>query len=179
MTPDPWPDTLIHDLVAGFTQRGVPAVGAPDRMYVEGAMVATPLVLTGEIHNSSTEARRLGLMAHVSGIVRLFDQAGTPLVTKPVSARVRWLPDVKLPPDQPVLEGLLNVAIDEFVTKVVPIQRSRSICSRSGGSTITVGMLGVGCALLKTHTGASSTVRGYPNKNQQSLGIISSASPLG
>jgi hypothetical protein len=26
---------------------------------------------------------------------------------------------VKLPPDQPVLEGLLNVAIDEFVTKVV------------------------------------------------------------
>jgi hypothetical protein len=119
MTPDPWPDTLIQDLVAGFTQRGVSAVGAPDRMYVERAMVATPLALTGEIHNFSTEARWLGLMAHVSGIVRLFDQAGTPLVTKPVSARVRWLPDVKLPPDQPVLEGLLNVAIDEFVTKVV------------------------------------------------------------
>lgn len=119
MTPDPWPDVLVQDLVTGFTQRGVPAVGAPDRAYLEGSAVSTPLVLTGEIHNFSTEGRWLGMLAHVSGVVRLFDSAGAPLVTKPVSARVRWLPGVKLPPDQPALEGLLNVAIDEFVTKVV------------------------------------------------------------
>jgi hypothetical protein len=119
MTPDPWPNTLVEDLVTALTQRGVPAVGAPDYLYVAGLVVATPLVLTGEIHNFSTEARWLGLMAHVSGVIRLFDQVGTPLVTKPVSARVRWLPAVKLPQNQPVLEGLLNVAIDEFVTKVV------------------------------------------------------------
>jgi hypothetical protein len=67
---------LVQDLVTGFTQRGVPAVGAPDRLYVAGLVVATPLVLTGEIHNFSTEARWLGLMAHVSAVVRLFDQTG-------------------------------------------------------------------------------------------------------
>jgi hypothetical protein len=119
MTPNPWPEVLVQDLVAGFAQRGVLAVAAADHVYVSGSPVATPFVLGGEIHNFSTEARWLGLLAHVSGVIRLYDQAGAALVEKSMSARVRWLPEVYIPADRPVLEGLLNVAIEEFVRKVV------------------------------------------------------------
>ncbi len=119
MTPSPWPEALVEDLTIGFAQRGVPAVAVPDHVYVSGSPVATPFVLGGEIHNFSTEARWLGLLAHVSGVIRLYDQAGTPVVEKSISARVRWLPEVNLPADRPVLEGLLNAAIEEFVRKVV------------------------------------------------------------
>jgi len=44
--------------------------GAP---YVSGAPVSTPFVLSGDIHNVSTEAGWLGLLANVSGVIRLYD----------------------------------------------------------------------------------------------------------
>src|SRR5262249_46847297 len=119
MTPKPWPDALVRDLATGFAQRGVPAIAVADYVYVSGSPVSTPFVLGGEIHNFSTEARWLGLLAHVSGVIRLCDQVGSSLVEKSISARVRWLPEVNLPADRPVLEGLLNEAVAEFVRKVV------------------------------------------------------------
>ena len=119
MTPEPWPEVLVQDLATGFEQRGVLAVAVADRVYIAGSPVSTPFALGGEIHNFSTETRWLGLMAHVSGVIRLYDRAGAPLVEKSVAARVRWLPDTNLPEGRPVLEGLLNVAVDEFVRKVV------------------------------------------------------------
>ena len=119
MTPDPWPEVLVQDLTTGFEQRGVPAVGVADHVYITGSPVSTPFALCGEIHNFSTETRWLGMMAHVSGVIRLYDRAGAPLVEKSVAARVRWLPDTNLPEGRPVMEGLLNVAVEEFVRKVV------------------------------------------------------------
>jgi len=114
MTRTPWPEALVADLTAGFAQRGVSAVAVTDRSYAPGTPVSTRLVLGGEIRNFSTEGRWLGLMAHVSGIVRLYDQRGGLLVEKRVSARVR--------PGQalgPVYENMLNEAVQQFVRQVV------------------------------------------------------------
>jgi hypothetical protein len=114
MTRTPWLEALVEDLSAGFAQRGVPAVAVADRSYAPGALVSTPLVLGGEIRDFSTEGRFLGLMAHVSGIIRLYDQQGGLLVEKRLSARVR--------PAQgagPVYETMLNDAVQQFVRQAV------------------------------------------------------------
>lgn len=114
MTPTPWPAALAEDLGAALSRRGVPAVAVTGGTWAPGTPVATPLVLDGEIHNFSTEGRWLGLMAHVSGIVRLRDQRGTLLVEKAISARVR--PD---PAPGPPYETMLNEAVRRFVRQVV------------------------------------------------------------
>jgi len=89
LSPTPWPDLLVQDLGAALTQRGVQSTLVADRTYDKGSAVSTPLVLTVEIRNFSTENRWAGYLAHVSGIVRLYDQSGTLLSERPISARLR------------------------------------------------------------------------------------------
>jgi len=118
--PTPWPEMLVRDLGVGFTQRGVQAVVVEERMYAPGSAVTTPLVLTGEIRNFSTENRWAGYLAHVSGVVRLYDQSGAKLIEKPVSARLRPNDEeVQLADGRLLLERLLNRAVSEFVRQVV------------------------------------------------------------
>jgi hypothetical protein len=118
MTLTPWPEVVAQDLAAAFSARGVQAVVIVEREYAPGtAPVSTPLILSGEIRNFSTEARWLGQLAHVSGIIRLYNQQGTLLVEKAISARVRPTD----PTSQPgySLEDLLNEAVRQFVRLVV------------------------------------------------------------
>jgi hypothetical protein len=120
MTPAPWPEVLVRDLGAGFAQRGVQTVLVEDRMYEKGSAVTTPLVLTGEIRNFSAENRWAGYLAHVSGVVRLYDQSGTMLYEKPVSARLRPTDEeFKTTMGRELLERMLNRAVAEFVRQVV------------------------------------------------------------
>lgn len=117
--PTPWPETLVRDLGAGFSQRGVQTVVVEDRTYAPGAAVTTPLVLTGEVRNFSTENRWMGYLAHVSGLVRLYDQSGAKLIEKPVSARLRPNDEEAQLDPRLLLERLLNRAVAEFVHQVV------------------------------------------------------------
>ena len=119
MHPTPWPEILVRDLGAGFSQRGVQAVLVEDKAYAPGSTVTTPLVLTGEIRNFSTENRWMAYLAHVSGVIRLYDQSGAMLVEKPVSARLRPNEEEAQLAPQLVLERLLNRAVSEFVRQVV------------------------------------------------------------
>ena len=120
LSPTPWPDALVRDLGAGFAQRGVQTVLVGDRAYEKGAAVTTPLVLAGEIHNFSTENRWAGYLAHVSGIVRVYDQAGALVSEKPVSARLRPTDEeFKTVTGQQLLEQMLNRAVADFVRQVV------------------------------------------------------------
>ncbi len=120
LSPAPWPDVLVQHLGAGFAQRGVEAVLVTDRVYEQGMSVTTPLVLTGEIRNFSAENRWAGYLAHVSGIARLYDQSGTLLLEKPVSARLRPTEEeFKTVAGQQLLEQMLNRAVAEFVRQVV------------------------------------------------------------
>lgn len=118
--PTPWPEMLVRDLGAGFTQRGVQVVMVEDRMYAPGSAVTTPLVLTGEIRNFSTENRWAGYLAHVSGVVRFYNQSGAKLIEKPISARLRPNEEeVQLTDGRLLLERMLNRAVSEFVRQVV------------------------------------------------------------
>jgi len=120
LTPAPWPEVLVRDLGAGFAQRGVRAVLVEDRTYEKGSAVTTPLILTGEIRNFSTENRWAGYLAHVSGVVRLYDQSGAMLYEKPVSARLRPTDEeFKTTMGRELLERMLNRAVAEFVRQVV------------------------------------------------------------
>jgi hypothetical protein len=120
MSPAPWPELLVRDLGAGFAQRGVQAVLVEGRTYEKGTTVTTPLALTGQINNFSTENRWAGYLAHVSGVVRLYDQSGTMLLEKPVSARLRPTDEeFKNTSGQQLLEQMLNRAVAEFVRQVV------------------------------------------------------------
>jgi hypothetical protein len=120
MTPAPWPEVLVRDLGAGFAQRGVQTVLVEDRMYEKGSAVTTPLVLTGEIRIFSAENRWAGYLAHVSGVVRLYDQSGTMLYEKPVSARLRPTDEeFKTTMGRELLERMLNRAVAEFVRQAV------------------------------------------------------------
>lgn len=120
VTAAPWPEILVRDLGAGFTQRGVQTVLVQDRLYEKGSAVTTPLVLTGEIRNFSAENRWAGYLAHVSGIVRLYDQSGTMLYEKPVSARLRPNDgEFQTVTGQELLERMLNRAVADFVRHVV------------------------------------------------------------
>jgi hypothetical protein len=120
LTAAPWPEVLVQDLGAGFAQRGVETVLVEDRMYEKGSAVTTPLVLTGEIRNFSAENRWAGYLAHVSGVIRLYDQSGTMLYEKPVSARLRPTDEeFKTTMGRELLERMLNRAVAEFVRQVV------------------------------------------------------------
>lgn len=120
LSPTPWPDLLVQDLGAALTQRGIRPTLVADRTYEKGSAVVTPLVLAGEIRNFSTENRWAGYLAHVSGIVRLYDQSGTLLSERPISARLRPTEDeFKTITGQQLLEQMLNRAVAEFVRQVV------------------------------------------------------------
>jgi hypothetical protein len=116
----PWPDSLVESLVAGFDERGVRAVAVPDRELAPGATaVSTPFAVAGEIHNFSTETRWT-LQAHVSGVVRLYDNRGNLLLTRSVSARIPR--DAEAAPLEPSVSGYqasLNLAVRQFVHAVV------------------------------------------------------------
>lgn len=120
LSPTPWPEALVHDLAAALTERGVKTVLVEERAYEKGDPVTTPLVICGDIHNFSTENRWAGYLAHVSGIVRLYDQSGALLSEKPVSARLRPTDEeLKTVTGQQLLEKMLNRAVGEFVRQVV------------------------------------------------------------
>jgi hypothetical protein len=116
----PWPDSLVQSLVAGFDERGVRAVAVPDRELVPGATaVSTPFAVAGEIHNFSTETRWT-LQAHVSGIVRLYDDRGNLLLTRAISARIpRDAEDAPAEQDVSGYQASLNLAVRQFVRAVV------------------------------------------------------------
>src|SRR5215475_6211654 len=79
-----WPEALAQDLTTTFTLRGIDTVAMVAQDYVPGTSpVSTPLVLGGEIRNFSIEARQT-VQAHVSGIVRLYNQQGILLVEKEI-----------------------------------------------------------------------------------------------
>jgi hypothetical protein len=120
LSPTPWPEALVRDLGAALTERGVKVTLVEDRTYEKGTAVTTPLVLTGEIHNFSTENRWAGYLAHVSGVVRLYDQSGTLLSERPISARLRPTDEeYQTANPQQLLERMLNRAVAEFVHQVV------------------------------------------------------------
>lgn len=120
LSPSPWPEALVRDLGTAFTERGVKTVLVRDRVYEKGGEVTTPLVLAGEIRNFSTENRWAGYLAHVSGIVRLYDQSGALLSEKSVSARLRPTDEeFTTVTGQQLLERMLNRAVAEFVHQVV------------------------------------------------------------
>ncbi len=119
MSRSPWPDVLAEDLKAALSQRGVEVVAVPDRVYVPGTAVATPLVLSGEIQTLAAEAR-WGLAAQVSGVVRLYSSEGLLLFEKTFSAQAHgdeqgrpWF-QFGYP-----LEPLLNAAVARWVRAVV------------------------------------------------------------
>lgn len=123
LTASPWPDTLAQDLTAGFAAREVEAVARADQEYVPGTSpVSTPLALSGEIRNFSSEMRWT-IQAHVSGIIRLYDQRGTLLLEKQISARIpRDASAAHLLPaksGRDILETYLNGAVEVFVRNVV------------------------------------------------------------
>jgi hypothetical protein len=117
MTDSPWPRALSQALAEGLAARGVPATIAYQRL-APGVSFGTPLALTGEIDNFSTEFR-FSTSAHVSGVVRLVDRQGRILVEKRVSDRQSWDMDKGTPTSDQALEATLNRAIAGFVSRVV------------------------------------------------------------
>ncbi len=116
----PWPEALVQDLTAALTARGVETVAMTDREYVPGtSTVSTPLALGGEIRNFSTESHWTN-QGHVSGIIRLYDQQGTLLLEKRLSARMpRDSGDYQWDKQANILENMLNGAVQYFVRLVV------------------------------------------------------------
>jgi hypothetical protein len=120
LSPTPWPEQLVQDLGAALTQRGIQPTVVAERTYDKGTTAATPLVLTGEIRNFSTENRWAGYLAHVSGIVRLYDRSGALLAERPIAARLRPTDEeFKTFTGQQLLEQMLNRAVAEFISQVV------------------------------------------------------------
>jgi hypothetical protein len=120
VTGSPWPPTLVRALTEGFKARGIDAVGIEDRELDPAALLmSTPFALGGEIRNFSTESRWTK-SAHVSGILRLYDQAGHLQLERPISARAteHELGTGVFASAEP-LEGLMNQALREFVRRVV------------------------------------------------------------
>jgi hypothetical protein len=120
MAASPWPDALVQNLTTGLTQRGVRAVAVPGQIYAPGTPVTTPLILTGEIRNFSTEGRWT-FQSHVSGVVRLYNQQGILLLEKPVSAKTNLTDRDSPVPANTIdpLEPLLNVTMQKFIRTVV------------------------------------------------------------
>ena len=117
MTDTPWPRSLSHALAGGFAARAVP-VSVANRPFTPGIAFSTPLALAGSIQNFSTEFR-FGTAAHISGVVRVYDQQGAILVEKRVSDRQRWAIEKGAGTSDEALQATLNRALAEFVSKVV------------------------------------------------------------
>jgi hypothetical protein len=119
MVANPWPDALVQNLTAGLTQRGVQAVAVPDKTYTPGITPTTPLVLTGEIRNFSTEARFTN-SAHISGVLRLYDSAGQLILEKAISTREQQAyGGAGVFTSVDLLEQAMNEALAKFVRAVV------------------------------------------------------------
>jgi hypothetical protein len=119
MVANPWPDALVQNLRAGLTQRGVQVVAIPDKTYAPGITATTPLILTGEIRNFSTEARFTN-SAHISGVLRLYDSAGQLILEKPISTREQQgYGGAGVFTSVDLLEQAMNEALAKFVRAVV------------------------------------------------------------
>jgi hypothetical protein len=119
MVANPWPDALVQNLRAGLTQRGVQVVAVPDKTYMPGTTATTPLILTGEIRNFSTEARFTN-SAHISGVLRLYDSAGQLILEKPISTREQQAyGGAGVFTSVDLLEQAMNEALAKFVRAVV------------------------------------------------------------
>jgi uncharacterized lipoprotein YajG len=109
----PWSPDLVLALVAELRGQGFDASAA-------GASADAPparSVLTGEIRNFSTESR-WGMEAHISGNIRVVDEAGRVLVEKRISERAgAGMGAGVLIPSDP-LESNLNEALSGFVRKI-------------------------------------------------------------
>jgi hypothetical protein len=117
MTDTPWPRTLSRAIADGFAARAVP-VALANRRYTPGGAFSTPFALSGSIQNFSTEFR-FGTSAHISGVVRVYDQQGATLVEKRVSERQRWDMDMGAGTSDEALQATLNRALAGFVSKIV------------------------------------------------------------
>ena len=131
MTDNPWPRALSQALAAGFTARGAPAMIAYRPLIPGTTPFETPYAMTGEINNFSTEFR-FGIMAHISGIVRLTDRQGSVLVERRISERRMWAPGPAVSNDP--LEDTLNKALAGFVFKVVTDPEINSVLTGQSGS---------------------------------------------
>jgi hypothetical protein len=119
MVANPWPDALVQNLRAGLTQRGVQVVVVPDKTYTPGTTATTPLILTGEIRNFSTEARFTN-SAHISGVLRLYDSVGQLILEKPISTREQQAyGGAGVFTSVDLLEQAMNEALAKFVRAVV------------------------------------------------------------
>jgi hypothetical protein len=119
MVANPWPDALVQNLRAGLTQRGVQVVAVPDKTYTPGTTATTPLILTGEIRNFSTEARFTN-SAHISGVLRLYDSVGQLILEKPISTREQQAyGGAGVFTSVDLLEQAMNEALAKFVRAVV------------------------------------------------------------
>jgi hypothetical protein len=80
----------------------------------------TPLILTGEIRNFSTESRWT-FQSQINGPVRLYNQQGILLLEKHISAKTNPSDtNSPLPANSPdPLEPLLNVTLQKFIRVVV------------------------------------------------------------
>ncbi len=115
----PWPEALVEDLATALGARGVETVAVKDQEYATGRTpVSTPLALAGEIRNFSTETR-FTLQAHVSGIIRLYNQQGTLLLEKELSARMPRDSDSQWDKQASAHENMLNGAVRYFIHLVV------------------------------------------------------------
>lgn len=119
MVSSPFQHTLVTALTGAFQARGVQAVAAPDRRFTAGSRVDTPLALSGELKNFSTEARFTN-SAHIGGIIRLYSPTGAVLVEKEISERERQdYGGAGVFTDIDVLEEALNKALAKFIRAVV------------------------------------------------------------
>jgi len=120
MTETPFARTLADALASGLKARGVPAVVSAEPRYRAGAStVTTPFVLTGEVHDFSTEARYT-TSGHVSGVVRLYDRTGRLVLERQFSERDRE--GIRLggfAASTKRLEDALNNTFAKFVSRVV------------------------------------------------------------
>jgi len=119
MVDTPFNETVVNALVAAFVARKVDAQGRPAQAYGPGATVTTPLVLTGDMKNFSTEARYTN-SAHISGVVRVLRADGGVLLEKEISERERTnYGGGGVLTDTDDLAAALNAALARWVLKVV------------------------------------------------------------
>ena len=118
MTDVPFTRTLAAALTSALQARGVRATDAGDSPLLPGTTrIPTPLAMGGDIHNFSTESR-WGMAAHISGVVRVYDQTGQVLVEKPISARDHEGLGSGIFAGSDTLEKALNRALALFVHRV-------------------------------------------------------------
>lgn len=118
MTDVPFTRTLAAALASALQARGVRATNAGDSPLLPGTTrIPTPLAMGGDIHNFSTESR-WGMAAHISGVVRVYDQTGQFLVEKRISARDHEGLGAGIFAGSDTLEKALNRTLALFVQRV-------------------------------------------------------------